>query len=191
MRKAVFMDRDGTLNPDPDGYIDRPERFNLYENVADSIKNLNDWDFLTFVITNQSGIARGYYTFDDLAKVHDKFIKMLNKKNAFIDEILVSPYHKEGKVKPWNIDHEDRKPRIGLFRKVLLKHDIDKANSFMIGDKMSDIIFGKKCGLQTILVLTGNGKQTFQKLKDSEDKPDFVCKNFKVAVDLIKKIEDQ
>ncbi|PID28601.1 MAG: D,D-heptose 1,7-bisphosphate phosphatase [Candidatus Cloacimonadota bacterium] len=191
MIKAVFTDRDGTLNPDPDGYIDCPERFSLYPGTENSVKCLNENNYAFFVITNQSGIARGYFGFEELEKVHDKFIRMLREKSAFADEIMVSPYHKDGVIEPWNRDHEDRKPGTGLFRKISGKYKIDRKKSFMIGDKFSDILFGKKCGLQTVLVRTGSGDKTFQSLKKSDIKPDFVCKDFNEAVLLIEKLEKQ
>ena len=119
-------------------------------------------------------------------------IKYLEKSNAKIDEIYFSPYHKKGAVEPYNVDHEDRKPGLGMFKKALKKYNFNIKKSFMIGDRYADITFGKKAGLTTTLVLTGNGERAFyKKRKDWEYKPDFVVKNLLSAVKLISKLESK
>ncbi len=190
--KTVFIDRDGTINEDKDGYIDHPDRFQLFQGAADSIKKLNIAGYKVFVITNQSGIARGYYSFEDLERVHKKMIQLLDEKKAIIDEILISPYHKEGIIEPYNCEHDDRKPGLGLFNRVKSQYDIDLKSSFMIGDKYSDIEFGKKAGLKTILVLSGHGKREFRENRnDWKFLPDLIVKNISIAVNVILKIGDK
>jgi len=189
MIKAVFLDRDGTINPDEKGYIKSTDDFVLYSFSAEAIKILNQLNYKVFIITNQSGIARGIFTFDDLESVHLKMENLLKEKDAFIDEIFVSPYFEKGIVEPFNINHEDRKPNLGLFKKALEKYNFRINESFMIGDKEADIIFGKKAGLTTILVKTGCGKQTFADRKNWVHRPDYVVDDLLVAAKLISKIK--
>jgi len=184
--KAVFIDRDGTINYDPEGYICKPEKFELFPNTPEAIKKLNQSGFKVFVVTNQSGIARGYYSEDDVSRIHQKLRITLSETDAEIDDIFISPYHKDGKIEPYNIDHKDRKPGLGMFYKARKMYDLDIKNSYMIGDKHSDIEFGKKAGLTTILVLTGKGKDEFMNnRKNWSISPDFIVKDFLVAVNLI------
>ncbi len=190
--KAVFLDRDGTINKDEVGYIRYPDDFNLFPNAAKAIAMLNRAGYRVFVVTNQSGIARGYYTFDDIEQVHQKMHDQLAKEDAHLDDIFISPYHHEGTVEPWNIRHEDRKPGLGMFRQVWEKYDITLKESYMIGDKYSDVAFGKKAGLKTILVQTGYGWETFLNDRDKwQYKPDYIAKDLLAAVKLILWMENQ
>ncbi|MCK4957382.1 MAG: HAD family hydrolase [Candidatus Cloacimonetes bacterium] len=186
--KAVFLDRDGTINQDFKGYISKPEDFHLYPFAAEAIKLLNEAGFLVFVITNQSGIARGYYTLEDLAKVHAKLNTELSKSGAKIDDIFVSPYHLEGSVEPYNVAHEDRKPNIGLFKQAKQKYNFKINESFMVGDKYSDIGFGKNSHLSTILVKTGEGAKEFEERENWDFMPDFLVEDLLAAAKLILEI---
>jgi D-glycero-D-manno-heptose 1,7-bisphosphate phosphatase len=188
MTKAIFLDRDGTINPDG-GYINHPDDFKLYPFTAKAIKKFNDMGYLVIVVTNQSGIARGYMTKEDLKKIHDKMIALLSKDGAAIDEIFYSPYHPEGTIEPYNVKSDERKPGLGMFYKALKKYKFSTKDSFMIGDKYSDIEFGKNAGLTTILVKTGDGEKEFlQNRHKWKVKPDFVVENLLSAANLIEKI---
>lgn len=187
--KAVFLDRDGTINIDQNGYINNPDDFELFPFAAEAISILNKLDYLVFVVSNQSGITRGYFTIEELEAIHQKMNNCLERSGAKIDEIYFSPYHIEGKVEPYNIHHEDRKPGLGMFKKALKKYHFEIKKSFMVGDRYSDIVFGKKAGLTTILLLTGFGKDIFyHDRKKWEYQPDFVVKNLLVAAKLIEKL---
>ena len=191
-RKAVFLDRDGTINIDVNGYVNNPHDFELYPFAAEAISIINKLNFFVFVVTNQSGIARGYYSFEDLDEIHMKMKESLKDKDAEIDEIFFSPYHIKGKIEPYNMFHEDRKPNIGMFKKAQKKYRFDIKNSYMIGDKYTDIAFGKRAGLITILVFTGFGEKEFLNDRKSwEYQPDFVVKDLLVAANLISKLESQ
>lgn len=184
---AVFLDRDGTINQD-DGYINHPRDFELYPTAAEAVKILNDSGLLVFVVTNQSGIARGYYTFDELDKIHEKLKQQLAEKGAKVDKIYISPYHQEGHLTPYNILHKDRKPNIGMFNKARKEFSFDPHKSFMIGDRYSDIGFGNRAGLKTFLVLTGNGKDEFLNNRGSwQYQPDFIVKDLLAAAKFIRK----
>jgi D,D-heptose 1,7-bisphosphate phosphatase len=189
--KAVFLDRDGTINVDGKGYISKIEDFELYPFAAEAIKILNEAGFLVFVVTNQSGVARGYYTFSDLDKLHSKLNNTLAEIGARIDDIFISPYHIEGKIEPYNIHHEDRKPGLGMLKKAMKKYPIELKHSFMVGDRYSDIEFGRNGNLQTILVKTGLGGKEFMQRKNWKKYPHFVVDNLLDAAKLIVEIDNE
>ena len=192
MKKAVFLDRDGTINSDEHGYINKPEDLQLYPFAAEAISKLNKMGYLVFVVTNQAGVAYGYFKIEDVVKINAKLENDLAKGNAKVDEIFYSPFHVNGIVEPFNIQHEDRKPDIGLFLKAKDKYDFSTKDSFMIGDKFSDIGFGKNAGLRTIFVRSGGGENEFiQKRNETEYKPDFIVKDLSVAVKLIEELENK
>ncbi|MCD4818650.1 MAG: HAD family hydrolase [Candidatus Cloacimonetes bacterium] len=190
MNKAILLDRDGTINLDP-GYISEEENFHLYPFAAQAIRKFNEMGFLVFVITNQSGIARGIFSWEKLTEIHQKMINELNKENAKIDEFYISPYHKDGIVEPYNIDHENRKPNLGLFKLINEKYLLKHKKSFMIGDRYSDIEFGVKAELKTILVLSGLGENEFyENRRKWQYKPDFITSNLLSAAKLIDFLEN-
>ena len=191
MKKAVFLDRDGTMNADVNGYISKPQDFELFLFTAQAVSILNEMDYLVFVVTNQSGIARGFYTFDDLEKVHEKMHFQLSEQGARVDGVFNSPYHKDGNIKPFNIEHEDRKPGLGMFKKALQKFSFSIKESFIIGDRYSDIAFGRKAGLKTILVRTGEGNNEFLQKRDGwQYKPHYIVNDLMSAVKLIEKLRN-
>jgi len=189
MKKAVFLDRDGTINADEFGYINKPEDLHLYPFAAEAINKLNKMGFLVFVVTNQAGVAYGYFKIEDVDKINTKLINDLAKGHAKVDEIFYSPYHVKGVIEPYNIHHEDRKPGIGMFQKAKERFEFNTKESFMIGDRYSDIGFGKNAGLRTIFVRSGGGENEFlQNRNETEYKPDFIVKDLSVAVKLIEEL---
>jgi len=190
MKKAVFLDRDGTINADEFGYINKPEDLHLHPFAAEAISKLNKMGYLVFVVTNQAGVAYGYFKIQDVEKINAKMIKDLAIGNAKIDDIFYSPFHIKGVIEPFNIESDDRKPGIGMFQKAKEKYDFNTKESFMIGDRYSDIGFGKNAGLKTIFVRSGGGEnEFFQKRNETIYKPDFVVKDLAVAVKLIEELE--
>lgn len=183
MIRAVFLDRDGTMNQDTKGYISKPQDFNLFPFTPKAIKLLNTAGFLLFCVSNQSGIARGYFSVNSLKLIHKKLESKLLYEGAKLDKILYCPYFEGGLVDKYNKKSSLRKPDIGMFRLAQREYNFSTKDSFIIGDKPSDIEFGKRAGLKTILVLTGRGKQAFY---ERSVKPDFVCENLLVAAKLIK-----
>ena len=171
--RAVFVDRDGTLAPDVN-YCLRPDDFNLFPE-AQAIKMLNDAKFKVIVITNQSGIARGYFTDDILTKIHQKMRNELKKNGAYLDAIYYCPHHPNDKCKC-------RKPGTVLFEKAAIDFNIDLSHSFVIGDRDVDIRAGKAIGAKRILVTTGPVKVT-----TSAFKPDYVAENLLDAAQWIEK----
>jgi len=176
--KAVFVDRDGTINVDGP-YLSDPNKFQMYPCVGDGVKKLKEHGFKVIVITNQSGIARGYLTEKDLEKIHEKMKKEFQKHHTTIDDIYYCPHHPD--------DHcECRKPNIKLFQQAIQEHHINIKKSYVIGDKMKDVEAGKKIGVKTILVpVTGTDEERKIQGQKKEDKPDYVAPNFFNAVEWI------
>ncbi len=185
IKKAVFIDRDGTINEDR-GYINHEDRFELLSGAAEAIRMLNNNNFLVFIVSNQSGLARGFFSDEVLDKVHQRMKKLLSQKNAHYDALYYCPHHPDGIVEEFRKDCECRKPKTGLFKKALNEFDFDIKNSFMVGDKPSDIEFGKRCRLKTIMVLTGYGKgEFFYRRHNWTVRPDYIADNLASAVELI------
>ncbi len=148
--RTAFLDRDGTIAPDAN-YCSRPEDFELFPDAAEAVKLLNRAGFKIVVITNQSGIARGYFTEDALARIHEKMVDELSKQDAGIDAIYYCPHHPDDGC-------QCRKPGTLLFRQAAEEHDIDFDRSFMVGDTQIDIDAGRAMGCRTVLVTTGPRK---------------------------------
>lgn len=188
---AVFLDRDGTINPD-EGYIGKPSRFRLYPFAAESIRRLNALGFYVFIVTNQSGIGRGYYTLENMFRVHCRMMEMLKLENALIDRIYFSPYHPKGIVPPWNRFDDSRKPGLGMYRQACREFMFDPRKSFMAGDRESDIEFGRNAGLTTFLVRTGQGDEAFlERRANWKASPHFIVPNLKSVVDVIERLVEQ
>ncbi len=155
----MFLDRDGTLN-DEQGlhYVHRWEDFLWLDGAREAIRKMNVAGFLVIVVTNQAGIARGLYTADDVNHLHGLVQADLSRIGAHVDAFYFSPYHLKGAIPEFAIWHEDRKPGTGLFERAIREHDIDPEQSFMVGDKASDLIPAKTLGMKTALVLTGHGE---------------------------------
>jgi len=187
IKRAIFLDRDGVISPDDFGYLSNPEEYHLYPYTIEALKIFKKLNFLLFVVTNQSGIARGYFTIDDLEKVLAKMRSLLSAGGIELDGVYYSPYYKDGIVPPYNIDHIDRKPGIGMFKKAYSEFHFQIEGSYMIGDRISDLGFGKNAQLKNILLLTGNGEKDFIKILETDDlRPDFVCENLLTAAKLIR-----
>jgi len=144
-KRAVFLDRDGTMAKDVH-YCRRPEDFRLFPNTAKAIKLLSEHGFKVIVITNQSGIARGYFTEEALAQIHEKMKAELAKEGAWIDGIYYCPHHPDDNC-------NCRKPKPKLVLQAAKEHDIDLKHSFVVGDLSLDIDMGKAVGCKTILLL--------------------------------------
>ena len=154
-RAAVFLDRDGTLNIDK-GYVHRIEDWEWIPGAIDAITALKKAGFLVIVITNQAGIARGYYDEADMTNLHTRINEELKAHGSAIDGFYHCPHHPEfGAVR----ECECRKPMPGLIYKASQDFDIDLARSWLIGDKASDIHAGLTAGIKSILVLTGYGSK--------------------------------
>jgi D-glycero-D-manno-heptose 1,7-bisphosphate phosphatase len=145
-RPAAFLDRDGVLNFD-DGYVFRPEALRLVPGAAAAVRRLNAAGYLTVVVTNQSGVARGYFTEADMDAFHAHLVAALARDGARLDAIYSCPYHPEGIVERYRADHPDRKPGPGMILRAIADLDIDTDRSFLIGDRSSDIEAARRAGI--------------------------------------------
>lgn len=157
LRPAVFLDRDGTMNEQM-GYINHISRFHLLSGVAAAIRELNDHSIPVVVVTNQSGLARGYFPEELLLAVHEKMIRQLAEQGAHVDGIYVCPHHPEAKREEYRVVCDCRKPKPGLLLQAAREMGLDLAASFVVGDRWSDLKTAAACGAVPVLVLTGYGR---------------------------------
>jgi len=154
--RAVFMDRDGTLNEEV-GYLSRMDQLRIFPRAIEAIRLVNTSGMKAVVISNQSGIARGYFTEDFVRSVHDRINELLGAEGAWIDGFYVCPHHPVHGSGIYKLDCDCRKPKPGLLLQAAAEMNIDLARSYMIGDMLKDIEAGKKAGARGILVKTGYG----------------------------------
>ncbi len=154
MNKAVFLDRDGTVNEEV-GYLSDLSQLKLIPGSASAIKRLNDAGFLVVLVTNQSGIARGYFSESFVHETHALLKQMLQREGAHLDGIYYCPHHPtEGKTH-YTMECECRKPGTGLIDRAARDFAIDVRKSYVVGDKWSDVELGQRAGARTILVRSG------------------------------------
>jgi len=156
LRPAVFLDRDGTLNKEA-VYLYRVEEFAWIPGAPEAVRRLNEADVLVLVVTNQAGIARGYYTEADVRRLHDHMQTALRRYGAHIDAFYFCPDHPDSPLPAYRRDGGCRKPAPGMLREALREWPIDLTRSFLVGDKNIDIEAGRALGLNTLLVETGYG----------------------------------
>lgn len=162
-KRAVFLDRDGVITQDPPHYAHRLDQLQIIKGSAEAIRLLNTHDFLVIVVTNQSGVARGYFQETDVTIFNTGMTRLLEEAGAHVDAIYYCPHHPEASVEAYKLECTCRKPHPGMILAGLQKFSLEPRNSFIIGDKWSDIEAGTIAGLQTILVLTGHGKKEITK----------------------------
>lgn len=156
-RPAVFLDRDGTVNEQM-GYINHLSRFHLLAGAARAVRLLNEQRYLVIVVSNQSGVARGYFPLGLVHEVHARMAELLGADGASVDRVYFCPHHPEGSVAEFRTRCDCRKPRTGLMEQARKDFEIDMGRSWVIGDRYSDIEFADRAGLPGILVKTGYGR---------------------------------
>ena len=151
--KVAFLDRDGVINSNKlnKGYIGSLKYFKWISGAIKAIKFLNEKNYKVVVVTNQSGVARGFFTIKDVKKIHSYIQKKLNENDAKIDGFYFCPFHKDGIIKRFKKDSLLRKPNIGMFLLAKKKWNVERKNSFMIGDQKTDIEFAKKAKISGYL----------------------------------------
>ena len=160
-RPAVFLDRDGTINEQM-GYINHLSRFRLLPGAVEAIRLLNAQQVPVVVVTNQSGLARGYFPQVLLDEVHATMKGLLAEQGAWLDGLYVCPHHPEAKEEQYRKNCNCRKPRTGLLEQAAAELNLDLAGSYLVGDRWSDITCAAQAGCTPVLVLTGYGRGDYQ-----------------------------
>lgn len=162
MKKCVFLDRDGTINVEKD-YLHKIEDFEWEYRAKEAIKIIKNKGYIVIVVTNQSGVARGYYDEEAVKKLHKYMNEELKVCQSEIDAFYYCPHHKDG-VGKYKKNCDCRKPELGMFEEAFKEFDIDLGKSYIVGDKRSDLIAGQRLKMSSVLVETGHGLIEKEKL---------------------------
>lgn len=177
MNKAVFLDRDGTINVEKD-YLCKIEEFEFLPGVIEALQALQKAGYLLIIITNQSGIARGYYQENDLRMLNDWMVMTLEDKGIHISGVYYCPHHPSASIEKYRIDCDCRKPKIGLYWKAIKEFDLDVSSCFAIGDKIRDCSICKSTECRGFLIATNEDDNIIQQVKMGD------FHNVEYAVDL-------
>ncbi len=183
---AVFLDRDGTINEDV-GYPSRFEQIKIFPYSFEAIREINKAGLLAIIVTNQSGIARGLLTEKDLNEIHQKMRELFALHNAHFNAIYYCPHYSSSATQNQGNNCQCRKPLPGMAYQAAKEFNLDLKKSYMVGDKVEDILFGKNIGAKSILVLTGFGKSSRFHLEEIGIKPSYIAENLLEAVTWILK----
>ena len=176
------MDRDGTISEEV-GYINHPSRFRVFPYSAAAVKLLNDNGWLAIVVTNQAGVARGYFPEEMIVAVHDLLNSELNSGGAHLDAIYYCPHHPLVGESPYRLDCDCRKPKPGLITTAAKDLDIDLTRSWMIGDRYSDIELARNAGVKSALVMSGYGRGEWEHQRSEwKHQPELISENLLEAV---------
>ena len=184
MNRAIFLDRDGTIN---EGFnINKSEDLRCFPFAAKALKIFKENGYLLIVVTNQGGVSLGYMSEDSLDKIHNSMNEQIySTAGVRIDKIYSSFYHKNSRIKKYLKKPNWRKPEPGMLLEAAKEFNIDLKNSWMIGDRPGDIEAGKNAGTRTLLVLTGHGEKAKGELQTMGIKPTLICKDLLEAAKTI------
>jgi D-glycero-D-manno-heptose 1,7-bisphosphate phosphatase len=181
-RPAIFMDRDGTIN-EQRGYINHISRFILLPGVIEAVRLLNENNFLAIIVSNQSGVARGYFPIDLVEEVHASLRATLKVEGAIIDGIFFCPHYPRGALEKYSAECGCRKPAIGLIEQARESFDIDMSNSYVVGDRYTDIELAHRSNLKSVLVETGYGRGDIEYVIPNKPiKPTYIARDLFEAV---------
>ena len=179
INRACFLDRDGVLIEEVN-YLSSPEQVNILPESVKALQLLKDKGYKIIVVTNQAGVARGFFTDDSITEVHREIDGQLSEYKLKIDHYYYCPHHPDGSVNKYAITCNCRKPMPGMILQAVQDYNIDLNNSFLVGDKISDLIAAENSGCLGLLVETGHGK---------DHKKDAIAKGFSVFSNLEKAVE--
>lgn len=182
--KALFLDRDGTLVV-ARHYPRGPEELELYPSVGAALRPIQDAGFRLVMITNQSGLAHGYFDADALTRMHDHLRAELGRDGVQLDGVYHCPHHPDGVVKELAVPCDCRKPRPGMIRQAARDLDIDPSRSWFVGDILDDMEAGQRAGCRTVLVDLGTESETSLPLRQ----PDYVGRDMSHALAIIAAVE--
>ena len=188
-RPAVFIDRDGTISEEV-GYINHPSRFRVFPYAARAIKLLNDQGWLAIIITNQAGVARGYFSESMIETVHYNLRQELGDEGARVDAIYYCAHHPTVGEPPYRQECDCRKPKPGLINRATKDLDIALEQSWMIGDRYGDVELARNAGVRSVLVLSGYGRGEWENQSSLwKHQPDLIAENLLAAVESILRSE--
>ncbi len=174
-KPAVFLDRDGVLTEEC-GYVNSVEEMHVFPFAKMCVSQMQEKGYYAIVITNQSGVARGLFSEEELLKMNGYLMQQTG-----VDAVYYCPHHPEGKVEKYRTICHCRKPEIGLFQDACRKFDIDLESSYMVGDRAGDIIAGRNAGVKTILVESGYGMNRLEEMVV----PDYVCRDLQGVMEIL------
>ena len=180
-KRAVFLDRDGTLIEHYD-YLTDPSQVQLLPTTAAALRRLRERGYLLVMVTNQSGVARGMLTEETLIEIHDRLRELLSEQGVYLDQIYYCPYHPEGAIEKYRRDSEMRKPAPGMFKLAAEEMDIDLAQSWTVGDDDRDILAGQAAGCRTVLMESHGASPLVRR---GESHADFRAMNLLEAANII------
>lgn len=181
-RRAVFMDRDGTISEEI-GYVNHPARYRVFPYAGEAVRLLNEAGWLAILVTNQAGVARGYFTEEMIGAVHGVLEDELKLVGARLDAIYYCAHHPSVGHPPYRLDCDCRKPRPGLIRRAAADFDIDLDRSWMIGDRYSDIELAHNAGVRSAFVLSGYGRGEWEYQRAAwKSEPEMVAEDLLEAV---------
>jgi D-glycero-D-manno-heptose 1,7-bisphosphate phosphatase len=184
-RPALFIDRDGTISEEV-GYVNHPSRFRLFPYSAEAIKLLNDSGWLAIVVTNQAGVARGYFAEEVILQIHDQLRRDLENASAHLDAIYYCAHHPSLGEPPYRLDCNCRKPKTGLIDQAREEFEIDLEKSWMVGDRYGDVELARNAGLHSALVLSGYGRGEWEYQRDAwKEQPELVAEDL---LEVVKRI---
>lgn len=183
-RRAVFIDRDGTLNRDV-GYPGDFSQIDIYSYSYEAVRKLRSAGFAVVIVTNQSGVGRGFFTEEALQNIHGKLAAAFRSQNAPLDGLYYCPHYLTSLNPLYNADCPCRKPKPGMALRAAAELGLDLRGSYMIGDKVEDILFGLNIQARPILVLTGYGTESLKELSRRPVQPDYVARDLLQAADWI------
>lgn len=191
-RPAVFIDRDGTISEEV-GYVNHPSRYSVFPFAAEAVRLLNEAGWSAFLVTNQAGVARGYFTEKLIEQIHALLAQELGRGGARLDAVYYCPHHPSVGEPPYRFDCDCRKPKPGLIRRATQEHDVDLARSWMVGDRYGDTEMARNAGLRSAFVLTGYGRGEWEFQRHAwRHKPDLVAANLLEAVrEIVRRDEEQ
>lgn len=175
--KAVFIDRDGCLIHEL-GYISKLKNVKFFKRSFDAVRLLRKNGFKIVVVTNQSGVARGYFPESFVKEAHSYISARLKKKGLKVDAFYYCPHHKKAVIAKYKKDCSCRKPKQGMIKMAAKKFNLDLKKSYTMGDKLTDVALGHNGGMKGILVLTGFGKWQRTLIRKEKTKPDFIARDF-------------
>ena len=166
MEKYIFLDRDGTINVEKH-YLHKIEDFEYENGVLEALEGLQKLGYKFIIVTNQAGIAKGYYTESDYLILEEFIENDLREKGIIIQKTYHCPHHPQGKS-PYNVNCDCRKPKTGMFLEAIEEFDIDIENSYMVGDRFTDLKPADELGIYPVLIKTGYGEDQLDALIQSD-----------------------